>query len=1193
MRIKQLRLTRYGHFTDFNIDFGEPCKKGTDLHLVYGANEAGKSTTLSAIVDLLYGIQPRSRYKFLHDYQTMEVGALLEQNGDTSEYRRFRTKLTDQFNQPLSDNAIDTHGLNREDFQSRFSFDETTLKEGGEAILDNNGDLGAALFSATSGISDFTATLNRQMESANQFYEPGKKKGKSLFDIKTELAEIDAKRKSLDVNASHWSKQEQLAAEHKNRYEEFNTLAQERKMRLDGLKRQLQALEIQQRYLNQKAMADAQPAMPTVPSSWFGTAKELIKQQSFEQAQLQQLDTQQASIKTQINQLQVDEVLLTHVQSIDSLRAQRTLWVQREQDLTTLQREQAELLEKQTRLRNKMDMPQASEAANKSAKKDKHELLSQTQISELRAHITEHSELKTALEIARKEHQAITDELAQLPFSEPEEPVSTEVLENYLALVQDQATHVWLKQLQTQLTELESEQAAKLSDLNPWQGSSDELLELPVPSKQHLSDLQKTKHELSNAINMSQSHLAQLDADLKALNLNAANEQTDSKKTSLITERLERDKAWQQHLELLDGQAAFNQLQKSARDYSVKQRLLDNTTDAEILDAVEQGSRDATQGRYAQLQEQVQGETQHLATLQEQLLTADAQLKKATQAVALPKEFSAGELISWLDERQSAIEIIHRKTKLQSELESVSTDLTAEMQRLKQLIVSIDNTASQQLDSMRTPAEIIALALSCLRRTQQTNTELAQQREQYASLNSRNTFRKTQLEKSEQAFKNWNKQWQKLLEPTWISETDTHYVANVLDEAQELLSLQERINEKQERINSLNALQESFEENAQSLLTNLSRKNDASLTQQLDTLFVDAAKAVEGKSAMVRLQDRDIELQAGVEKLQSSLSPINKQLKTMLSKCAVNDVTQLETTLEKIKELTSQLEKLTEYEQDLMSVLRSDSINAALDQLEGLDEQTLASHISEIEIDVKQDDDRLIELHHEYRSVQDQLDTFNSDATVARLNQARQNLLLDLEAQAMQTMRARLGKLAIEQGVRHFREQHRSSMLENAKRAFVTITCGNYVDLSTQPGKKSNSEDLVGIKASGQSTLAGDMSTGTRAQLYLALRIAAYQDYCKTRSPLPFVADDIMESFDEERTEATLSLLSGMARQGQIIYLTHHRHVVDIAKQMLGDEARVHDLPRRVDSTLEAKQDQGELFAEETRAENTEYGEPA
>ncbi len=54
MRIARLDLARYGRFTDRTIDFGDRPESGPDLHIVYGLNEAGKSTTASAILDLLF-----------------------------------------------------------------------------------------------------------------------------------------------------------------------------------------------------------------------------------------------------------------------------------------------------------------------------------------------------------------------------------------------------------------------------------------------------------------------------------------------------------------------------------------------------------------------------------------------------------------------------------------------------------------------------------------------------------------------------------------------------------------------------------------------------------------------------------------------------------------------------------------------------------------------------------------------------------------------------------------------------------------------------------------------------------------------------------------------------------------------------------------------------------------------------------
>ena len=61
MRLNRLDLTRYGKFTDRSLDFGAPAPGKADLHIVYGPNEAGKSTALSAFLDLLFGIEPRSQ----------------------------------------------------------------------------------------------------------------------------------------------------------------------------------------------------------------------------------------------------------------------------------------------------------------------------------------------------------------------------------------------------------------------------------------------------------------------------------------------------------------------------------------------------------------------------------------------------------------------------------------------------------------------------------------------------------------------------------------------------------------------------------------------------------------------------------------------------------------------------------------------------------------------------------------------------------------------------------------------------------------------------------------------------------------------------------------------------------------------------------------------------------------------------
>ena len=77
MRLDRLDLARYGRFTDTVLDFPAPTPGGADLHVIFGPNEAGKSTIFSAWLDLLFGIPLRSRYDFLHPGPTMRIGATI------------------------------------------------------------------------------------------------------------------------------------------------------------------------------------------------------------------------------------------------------------------------------------------------------------------------------------------------------------------------------------------------------------------------------------------------------------------------------------------------------------------------------------------------------------------------------------------------------------------------------------------------------------------------------------------------------------------------------------------------------------------------------------------------------------------------------------------------------------------------------------------------------------------------------------------------------------------------------------------------------------------------------------------------------------------------------------------------------------------------------------------------------------
>jgi len=112
-----------------------------------------------------------------------------------------------------------------------------------------------------------------------------------------------------------------------------------------------------------------------------------------------------------------------------------------------------------------------------------------------------------------------------------------------------------------------------------------------------------------------------------------------------------------------------------------------------------------------------------------------------------------------------------------------------------------------------------------------------------------------------------------------------------------------------------------------------------------------------------------------------------------------------------------------------------------------------------------------------------------------------------------------------------------------------------YPQLLTGKGNSGNDQLFVVDRDTNyKSKPVKTLSTGTGYQLYLSLRAAAHADYARKRTPLPFVADDIMESFDDERSAAAFQVLGNMAKDGQVLY--------HIAQSVLGKEnVTVHRYP--------------------------------
>ena len=86
------------------------------------------------------------------------------------------------------------------------------------------------------------------------------------------------------------------------------------------------------------------------------------------------------------------------------------------------------------------------------------------------------------------------------------------------------------------------------------------------------------------------------------------------------------------------------------------------------------------------------------------------------------------------------------------------------------------------------------------------------------------------------------------------------------------------------------------------------------------------------------------------------------------------------------------------------------------------------------------------------------------------------------------------------------------------------------------------------------------MSDGSRDQLYLALRLAALELQLGAGHALPFIADDLFINYDDARARAGLAALASLSELTQVVFLSHHDHLLPLVRSVFGAEVNVLSL---------------------------------
>jgi len=202
--------------------------------------------------------------------------------------------------------------------------------------------------------------------------------------------------------------------------------------------------------------------------------------------------------------------------------------------------------------------------------------------------------------------------------------------------------------------------------------------------------------------------------------------------------------------------------------------------------------------------------------------------------------------------------------------------------------------------------------------------------------------------------------------------------------------------------------------------------------------------------------------------------------------------------------------------------------------------------------ELKEIQNRLLAARDELTDARTNFKAIGGDDAAAKDAAARQEALAEIQHVADQYVRVRSSTILLRWAIDRYRREKQAPILKRAGELFATLTGNSFSALRVDFDDQDRAR-LIGIRPDDATVGVPGMSVGTADQLYLALRIASIEDYLQRAAPLPFIADDLFINFDDERAAAGLKVLSELATRTQVLFFTHHRHLVEIAHATLGE----------------------------------------
>ncbi|MGM0682173.1 MAG: AAA family ATPase, partial [Thermodesulfobacteriota bacterium] len=1101
--------------------------------------------------------------------QLLVGGCLQGSDGRTLTFYRRKKRKADLLD--LDGNSLDPgalaaflHGIEPALFESLYGIDHKTLVQGGEDILAQKGEVGQALFAAGAGISSLKKIQDFLDMEADEFFRPRGTKQQINQALKR-YKNLKKTVKEESLPSSKWKEHEKRLREAEAEQAELEKRSRLKSIEVQRLDRLNRAIPLLAGLENLQAQLRELGDVVLLPAEFPERLRQV--EQGIRETGLE-IENDRARLKKlqeKLSSISLNQSLLDHTEAIEDLHQRLGEYRKGLKDRNRLdgmrissRKDAAALLEE---VRPDLKLEDAESLRPVLSRKRTIRDLSARYESLRQKRL--HSQKQK--EEAEKELQSIADTLAGMPKAG-----EGNSLANACKPVQKEGDiDGQIEELSREITGGRKACQAELNRLGLWSGKLERLPGLALPLAETVRRFASCFNEIESERKGLRKERQKAEKDLQAARdhsrelVYGGEVPTES---DLEISRRQRQVGWDLLLrQWLNGEDVSREAGEYYPDsplheaYERQVELADHIADRMRREADRVARAASLRVTIESLEEQIL----EISRLDEDAAARKRELKASWQAewqAAGITPRSPGEMLAWLADidvlRLQVLEIFKKEADISQK---------EELRQRYRLIISDELAALGKGEDLpgRELAPVLAVAESVMEEISRNQADLEKLTDNKKRAQKLLEKAEKELAEAEAARVEWREKWHRSLTGLGLAgEVLPAEALDLLDTIEKCLAKLEKANDFQSRIKGIDRDVDKFTGDVRTLLGQVAPDlKDLVPDQAVLQLYNILAEAKQDRE-FVKANNQETEaLTVKIEKAEKKRQSLNKQMSELLAAAKCDKPADLATAIRKSAEFQRLQEKISDVETSLAGVseglsvdeIRRQAAEAEVDELPGqieslrrqIDEE-LYPRIKEISKIIGKENMELQNMDGSARAAEAAEEMERTAAGIKRL----------IDRYACLKLAARV----LQDEIERYREEHQDPVLKIASRFFAELTLGSFSGLRADVDDNGHPV-LVGIRPDDTRVSVQGMSDGTCDQLYLALRLATLERRLESSEPIPFIVDDILINFDDERSRATLQALADLSENNQVILFTHHRQIVETAKKIrTGEAVFVHEL---------------------------------